>query len=78
MDWKARVWGYTGAGGLIQGLACGYFVWDLYVSIRYVGVFGLGLLAHAVSALLVFSLGFVRCYMAISSTRKVETIRELT
>ncbi|KAF2091449.1 TRAM, LAG1 and CLN8 domain-containing protein [Saccharata proteae CBS 121410] len=58
MDWRQRVWGYTGAGGLVQALACGYFVWDLWISVRYVKVFGLGLLAHAVSALAVFSLGF--------------------
>ncbi|KAK5088742.1 hypothetical protein LTR05_002963 [Lithohypha guttulata] len=28
-DVKERVYGYTGASGLIQALACGYFVWDL-------------------------------------------------
>jgi hypothetical protein len=54
-----RVYGYTGACGFIQGLATGYFVWDLVVSTRYIGVFGIGLWAHAVSALWVFSLGFV-------------------
>lgn len=58
MDWEARVWGYTGANGLIVAFACGYFVWDLYISLRYVKVFGLGLLAHAVSALSVYSFGF--------------------
>ncbi|KAF2137959.1 uncharacterized protein K452DRAFT_290996 [Aplosporella prunicola CBS 121167] len=58
MNWVGRVWGYTGAGGLVQGFACGYFLWDLWISLRYVRIFGVGLLAHAVSALAVFSLGF--------------------
>jgi hypothetical protein len=60
MDWEQRVWGYTGASGMIQGLATGYFLWDLMVTIRYVNVFGYGMLAHAISALVVFSFGFVR------------------
>jgi len=58
MGWKERVYGYTGAGGMIQGFAAGYFLWDLVVSVQHVGIFGWGLLAHAVSALVVFSLGF--------------------
>ncbi|KAJ5084422.1 hypothetical protein NUU61_009001 [Penicillium alfredii] len=53
-----RVFGYTGACGMIQALAVGYFVYDLIVSIVYVRIFGIGLLFHAVSALWVFSLGF--------------------
>jgi hypothetical protein len=59
MDWKGRVWGYTGAGGMVQGFAAGYFLWDLGVSARHVKVLGLGSLVHAISALLVTSLGFV-------------------
>ncbi|KAJ9667604.1 hypothetical protein H2201_002139 [Coniosporium apollinis] len=58
MNWRGRVWGYTGAGGLLQACASGYFLWDLLISTRHIGVFGLGLWAHAVSALLVYSLGF--------------------
>jgi len=54
-----RVYGYTGASGLIQGLACGYFVWDVVVSTRYIAIFGPGIWAHAVTALCVFSFGFV-------------------
>jgi len=60
MDWEQRIWGYTGAAGLVQAFAAGYFVWDLIVTLLYIDVFGLGLLAHAVSALLVYSFGFVR------------------
>ncbi|OAX77287.1 hypothetical protein ACJ72_08417 [Emergomyces africanus] len=53
-----RVWGYSGTCGLIQAMAVGYFLWDLIVSTRYIGIFGIGLWFHAVSALWVFSLGF--------------------
>jgi len=58
MTWNDRVWGYTGAAGMIQALATGYFLWDFLISLIHVKIFGLGLLAHAVSALLVFSFGF--------------------
>ena len=65
MNWSARVHGYTGAGGLIQAFAGGYFVWDLVITLQNLSVFGLGMLAHAVSALFVFSLGFVSSTPAI-------------
>jgi hypothetical protein len=58
MEWHERVWGYTGAAGMIQGMATGYFIWDLMVTLQHLSVFGFGSLAHAVSALLVFSFGF--------------------
>ncbi|KAI9823562.1 MAG: hypothetical protein M1819_001169 [Sarea resinae] len=58
MTWNERVWGYTGAAGLVQAFAVGYFLWDLYISTVYINIFGVGLFAHAVSALAVFSLGF--------------------
>lgn len=59
MGWEERVFGYTGAGGMIQGLAAGYFLWDLVICAFNVNIFGWGLLAHAIAALAVFSLGFV-------------------
>ena len=59
MGWEQRVWGYSGAGGMIQAFAAGYFLWDLIICAKNRSVFGLGLLAHAVAALVVFSLGFV-------------------
>ncbi|KAL9117596.1 MAG: hypothetical protein Q9187_005869, partial [Circinaria calcarea] len=59
MDWSERIWGYTGAGGMIQGFAAGYFLWDLCVSLMNISIFGWGLLAHAIAALIVFSLGFL-------------------
>lgn len=58
MGWQERVWGYTGACGMIQGLATGYFLWDLIVTSRNMDVFGLGTLAHAISALAVYALGY--------------------
>ncbi|KAG9233417.1 TLC domain-containing protein [Amylocarpus encephaloides] len=58
MSWQERVWGYTGAAGMIQGMAAGYFLWDLCVTVQNVRLFGLGMLAHAMSALIVFSFGF--------------------
>lgn len=59
MSSAERVFGYTGACGLIQALAVGYFVYDLIVSAVYIKLFGIGMLFHAISALWVFSLGFV-------------------
>lgn len=58
-DWRGRIWGYTGAAGLVQGFATGYFLWDMMVTTRYVAIFGWGMLAHAVCALIVFAFGFV-------------------
>ncbi|KAG5296765.1 DUF887 domain-containing protein [Histoplasma ohiense] len=58
MTSSERVSGYSGTCGLVQAMAVGYFIWDLIVSTRYIGVFGIGLWFHAVSALWVFSLGF--------------------
>ena len=60
MQWEERIWGYTGGAGFIQALAAGYFLWDLVVTSLNFDVFGVGTLAHAVAALLVYSLGFVR------------------
>ncbi|KAI1814632.1 TLC domain-containing protein [Poronia punctata] len=58
MDWQERLWGYSGGSAMIQALAAGYFVWDLLITATNVNVFGLGMLAHAVSALTVYSFGF--------------------
>lgn len=53
-----RVYGYTGACGLIQALATGYFLYDLVVSTLYFDMFGVGMFFHAISALWVYSQGF--------------------
>jgi hypothetical protein len=60
MDWRERIWGYTGASGMIQGLATGYFLWDLVITVQNVKAFGFGMFMHALCALTVFSFGFVR------------------
>lgn len=57
-DWKERIWGYIGTPAMVAALACGYFLWDLIITLLNLNIFGLGLLAHAVSALAVFSFGF--------------------
>lgn len=59
MDAVERVWGYTGASGMVQGFAAGYFLWDLGACIKDVDVQGLVSLMHAASALAVTCLGFV-------------------
>jgi hypothetical protein len=59
MDNQERVHGYTGASGLVQAFAGGYFLWDLMITARNFKIFGIGMLFHAISALCVFSLGFV-------------------
>ena len=64
MDWKERIWGYTGGCGFLQAMAAGYFIWDLIVTAIYVGIFGWGMLAHAVAATTVFMLGFVSMTMS--------------
>jgi len=58
VDWQQRVWAYDGASGFVQAMAAGYFVWDLITTLSYLDIFGLGLLAHATSALAVYSFGF--------------------
>ncbi|KAI9683359.1 MAG: hypothetical protein M1829_005431 [Trizodia sp. TS-e1964] len=58
MDWAGRIWGYTGAGGAVQGMVGGYFLWDVWVSIQHYNILGFGSLAHGISALLVTALGF--------------------
>ena len=59
MNLEERIWGYTGAVGMTQAFAAGYFMWDVKISAVNVGILGWGSLAHAVSALLITSLGFV-------------------
>jgi hypothetical protein len=58
-SWKGRIWGYSGAAGLVQAMAAGYFLWDLWISTVYFSIHGPGSLAHAVSALTITMMGFV-------------------
>lgn len=71
MSWEERVWGYTGSLGLVEAFGCGYFLWDFWISVRYVDLFGWGMLAHATSALTVFAFGFVSLLLALPTTTKV-------
>lgn len=59
MNMGERIYGYTGVCGMVEAFAAGYFVYDLIVSLIYVRMFGVGMLFHAISALWVFSLGYV-------------------
>lgn len=58
--WQQRTWGYLGSSGLCQSFALGYFLWDLVMCTRHSEIFGVGMLAHAMSAVAVFGLGYVR------------------
>ncbi|KAL9107442.1 MAG: hypothetical protein Q9227_007639 [Pyrenula ochraceoflavens] len=58
MNATERVYGYTGASGLVQAFGVGYFLWDLIISTIYFPIFGIGSWAHAMAALWVFVLGF--------------------
>lgn len=58
MGWEERVWAYTETSAMVQALAAGYFLWDLIVTSMYLDVFGIGTLAHAIAALIVYSIGF--------------------
>ncbi|CAK7265830.1 hypothetical protein SEPCBS57363_001778 [Sporothrix epigloea] len=57
-DWKERIYGYVSTSATISAFACGYFLWDLVITLLNFDAFGPGLLAHAFSALAVFSFGF--------------------
>ena len=63
---RERVWGYTGAGGMVQAFSAGYFLWDLMTGIIDVDIHGWGTVAHAISALAVSGLGFV-CFLLFFS-----------
>jgi hypothetical protein len=83
MDWQERVWGYTGGTGLIEAFGCGYFLWDLIVTATNYSMYGFGTLAHAVSAIIVFSFGFVSvpCSFIVKASvlkkHSIETFRQL-
>jgi hypothetical protein len=59
MNTEERVWGYTGGTGAVEAMGLGYFVYDLWITVQNLSMFGVGMLFHAMSALTVFSFGFV-------------------
>jgi hypothetical protein len=69
--WEERMWGYTGAGGLVQALGAGYFLWDVQVCAINVGTLGVLDLLHAVVGLCVTILGFVFLSHDWSCSRKL-------
>ena len=74
--WQQRTWGYLGSSGLCQSFALGYFFWDLVMCTRHTEIFGVGMLAHALSAVAVFGLGYVSsAYILIVMTRRADSIR---
>lgn len=56
---QRRLWEYSSQAGAVQAYAAGYFLWDIYVSIRYMHVSGPSALVHAICAFLVTMVGFV-------------------
>lgn len=55
-----RLWDYSSQVGTVQAYAAGYFLWDIYVSIRHLSSAGPSGAIHAVCAFLVTMIGFVR------------------
>lgn len=74
--WKNRIWSYQGSGGLCQSFALGYFLWDLAMCGTHTDIFGVGMLAHAISAVSVFGLGYVSPHKRLSYCleRRADTI----
>jgi len=68
MDWKGRLWGYTPASGMVQGFAAGYFLWDLQISSQHIAISGVSALLHAIGALAVTCVGFVRLHVNLKPT----------
>jgi hypothetical protein len=58
-NWEKRIWGYSGLTGLLQSFALGFFLWDLYMCVRYVGIFGPQMIVHAFASATMFTFGFV-------------------
>ena len=54
-----RVFGYSPFGADVSALACGYFIWDTFVCLRYIRYFGVGFALHGIASLTVFLFGFV-------------------
>ena len=77
LDYEGRLWGYAGVSGMVQAFAAGYFLWDVFVSTQYIGILGLGSLAHAVSALLITFIGFVSRLFDVSFSL-ILSLTELT
>lgn len=62
-----RVYGYTGALGLLAAFAQGYFIYHLIMATVHFKVFGIGTLSHAISCC-TFIFGFVCASDSTSSS----------
>lgn len=49
-----RVYGYTPYAGFVTAMAMGYFIWDVYVCVRFYSMFGFGFALHGFAAAFVF------------------------
>lgn len=65
-DYRDRIWGYTGALGLVEASATGYFAWDLIMTSANIRIFGWGTLAHAIAASFAYGMGYVSLSSAFS------------
>jgi hypothetical protein len=53
-----RLFGYSIEAGNLLAVSCGYFLWDIVMSIRYRHLYGMGFVWHAIFCFLVFIHGF--------------------
>ncbi|KAK1079830.1 hypothetical protein LTR33_006063 [Friedmanniomyces endolithicus] len=56
--WEQRMWGYTGAGGMVQAFGAGFFIWDLQICAANVKTLGVPDLVHALMGFIISFLGF--------------------
>ncbi len=57
--WEQRLWGYTGAGDMVQAFGAGFFIWDVQICAANVQTLGVTDLVHASMGLIISFLGFV-------------------
>ncbi|ABN65728.2 predicted protein [Scheffersomyces stipitis CBS 6054] len=55
----SSILGASNYGGFVAALTIGYFLWDLYVCVRWYSLFGLGFLFHGFAAFYVFSCSLI-------------------
>ncbi|KAI5955812.1 hypothetical protein KGF54_001314 [Candida jiufengensis] len=51
--------GSTPFGTLLASLTAGYFIWDLFICLKYYKLFGIGFLLHAIAALYAMGCAFI-------------------
>ncbi|CCH46101.1 putative membrane protein [Wickerhamomyces ciferrii] len=52
---KDPIFSYLPYAGFVSAITIGYFIWDLFICLRYFKMFGVGFLLHAFASLFVFS-----------------------